>query len=992
VRKKNSENKMESSSSFGNNTHGAINYARGDDGNNMINRSSWPTHQQQMLSKKFTSPKRKLFVEAQSSKKSNVGSYPTISKNIEDFQNFVESSKKNNAANGVNGITPLNFHLKTKLFALDTTGNDTSSEEVSLSDSNCKTSVAHYTPCSSPTPANNTTIPFNRSNFTNSETPRSDGLFSALKFGGVGHHSAATTSYVDRFHFSSDRRRSQEAAYDDGHNSPVDSADTSFADDVAGANEQNTPAGLTAGNGGPCLVDGSGVMGRLSDLHVSRRGKFPASTTKSGAQKSTPQAFRELVSADSMTFHKEESPLRLSEPFEACDVSTQSANGSFIDRTVNAVKVDRRLEFCPDSVEKSPRFGLGNDTSGFGPARLFGSRGSGSKNDLELSCSDDDYSEEEFAKKLSGNRVAGKSLADISSPPLSSSPSNLAESFYSPGRKPTRYGPKGHALVDGSPDFGTPVPHAGSPNDIDGHYVLDVDVDAGGRGRSLLLSPAKQNTQFGSDGSDEDEDFLSSNKNFLGSSIKATGVVASSSEGVFRTKRTNNNDDSALKGPKRSPFVDMPGEHEDCIEGGNGYDPYDVMIDHISNASSNVVLETSGCSSISDVSLSRSVNRSPAEAMFEEQPTVIISESQADSSHGSVRNSFDDVYLSAESTDSMPDSDSFTTRVNAVRKLRDQRRASNSSLANSSTSSLPVPDQSAFDHSMNISHLSDSSLQQCPPTPVRNPNWAQESNLSGSITHKTSSGSKHRKSTVPPKAHSHQDLFSDENSKIRTGHNHNMSRTQSFPANRIHRSNSLEESKVLVVQSENEFDTSSDINFFNDFVVEGFLGSGAFAEVFKARDRAGNLYAVKKNNRQFRSRKDREWLLHEVRCMKKLGQEHCDNLIQLVKAWQEGGYFFVQLDFADRGTVADLLHFVQKSDIMLKETTILQIIHDVANGLDHIHRHRLVHMDIKPANLLLASPGIVKIGDFGMCVAEGAGDDGDEGDTRFVTSYALFIV
>ena len=43
----------------------------------------------------------------------------------------------------------------------------------------------------------------------------------------------------------------------------------------------------------------------------------------------------------------------------------------------------------------------------------------------------------------------------------------------------------------------------------------------------------------------------------------------------------------------------------------------------------------------------------------------------------------------------------------------------------------------------------------------------------------------------------------------------------------------------------------------------------------------------------------------------------------------------------------------------------------------------MVHMDIKPANLLITEQGNVQIGDFGMAVAIGSSDDGHEGDTRY---------
>ena len=41
-----------------------------------------------------------------------------------------------------------------------------------------------------------------------------------------------------------------------------------------------------------------------------------------------------------------------------------------------------------------------------------------------------------------------------------------------------------------------------------------------------------------------------------------------------------------------------------------------------------------------------------------------------------------------------------------------------------------------------------------------------------------------------------------------------------------------------------------------------------------------------------------------------------------------------------------------------------------------------MHLVIKPANLLIAQSGVVKIGDFGIALEQGGYEDGREGDAR----------
>jgi serine/threonine-protein kinase RIO1 len=912
-------------------------------------------------------PKRKRCNVNAASKKSNVGSYPSQTK----FSVEGSGPGPSFGFSRTLSFTPSeSSFIHTK--GLDTNNYDSSADGFSsLMDSNCKTSVGASSPTSSP--INNSGLPFNQSSVLSADvTPVSRSNYSAFQIRSTedkfrSTSSAAETENLSGFHekyadgdyadrFFSERRRSQENSYDDGQGSPLESADTSFADDTTGndqGNDQSTPP-PNSGPGSFCLVDGSGVVGELSDLRVSKMSRIPVTAIKHSCQRSTPQVFRELVLSDSQKYYKE-SPVRMSEPFELYDVSLSEPEAMVPNPSNNLVtqaKIDRVLQDC----------GAGHHSS---------FRSSSSSDDHDLCCSDvddDDVNEADWMKELAHRKNRLQSFDEVVNPADPAAAAFAAaptrnELFFSPGNR--------NSNIAGSPDFGTPLTRAVSPNDIEGGYMLDDLPDPG---RSLLSSPTKPKGSRDS-GDDDDDDFLSSNKNFLGSSIKVNRPAD-----TYSLVDADDNDNN-LSLDDNCTSLDLA---NDGTAGPGCYDPYDVMVDHISNASSNAVLETSGCSSITDASVGRYVNGSPADVMFHQgnqQPPGEIGQP----------------YYFEESS-VRADVDSSDSSVMCHQKGPASAALTNHSLSISNVSqasSLPVPDQSAFDQSVNISYCSESTPSQCPPTPVRLPSWHHEEEPAPpSIAKLSHSGIKNRSAAHLSKGghqgstrpHSQQDLFSERSSHIL----HGMTRTHSFPVNnRIHRTNSLEENKILMTQDLDESVTAAElnnkVNFMNDFVVEGFLGSGSFAEVFKVKDKDGKYYAVKKNNRQFRSRKDRELLLHEVRCMKQLNHErHSDYLIQLVKAWQEGGYFFVQLDYADKGSVADLLHYVQKADITISESTVCQIVHNVASGLHHIHTHGLVHMDIKPANLLIVSPGIIKIADFGMCVSIGAGDDGDEGDTRCV--------
>ena len=272
--------------------------------------------------------------------------------------------------------------------------------------------------------------------------------------------------------------------------------------------------------------------------------------------------------------------------------------------------------------------------------------------------------------------------------------------------------------------------------------------------------------------------------------------------------------------------------------------------------------------------------------------------------------------------------------------------------------SRPLPDQSAFDKSFHSSKYSPGESQSpqlvCPATPSRTPNWHDDI-ADADVGDIFAIGSGYGNMSMPP----------------------------------LQRQNSLVTSKVLVSQPFNENDT--DIQFNRDFENEGLLGSGTFSDCYRVMDKSdGKLYAVKKSKRQFRSRKDRDWLLNEVRAMKALDQEDCAFVIHLVRAWQEGGYFYMQVELASRGTVKDFISDLAFKKVEIAFSTMWHLLHDVSHGLKHIHNCGLVHLDIKPANLLIANGGTIKIGDFGMAVEQGiCRDDGHEGDTRYMALELL---
>jgi len=141
------------------------------------------------------------------------------------------------------------------------------------------------------------------------------------------------------------------------------------------------------------------------------------------------------------------------------------------------------------------------------------------------------------------------------------------------------------------------------------------------------------------------------------------------------------------------------------------------------------------------------------------------------------------------------------------------------------------------------------------------------------------------------------------------------------------------------------------------------LGQGAFGQVRSClRVDTGEEYAVKIINVEgHRSHRCEARL--EGQIWKRLGMH--PNVTGLVETFEDKSFAYFVMEKCHH-SLYDMLLQKQR----LRETDLLNTFQQMLLSLEHCHSKSVVHRDVKPANFLVTSNGMIKLCDFGLATLE----------------------
>ncbi|KAL5213513.1 hypothetical protein ABZP36_024360 [Zizania latifolia] len=139
------------------------------------------------------------------------------------------------------------------------------------------------------------------------------------------------------------------------------------------------------------------------------------------------------------------------------------------------------------------------------------------------------------------------------------------------------------------------------------------------------------------------------------------------------------------------------------------------------------------------------------------------------------------------------------------------------------------------------------------------------------------------------------------------------------------------------------------------------LGSGSFGSVYEAISDDGFFFAVKEVSLIDQGINAKQRILqleHEISLLSRL--EH-DNIVQYFGTYKENGKLYIFLELATQGSLAALYQKYRLQDSQVSAYT-----RQILKGLIYLHQRNVLHRDIKCANILVDSNGLVKLADFGL--------------------------
>ena len=152
----------------------------------------------------------------------------------------------------------------------------------------------------------------------------------------------------------------------------------------------------------------------------------------------------------------------------------------------------------------------------------------------------------------------------------------------------------------------------------------------------------------------------------------------------------------------------------------------------------------------------------------------------------------------------------------------------------------------------------------------------------------------------------------------------------------------------------------------NNFEILAKLGEGSYSTVYKVKRKIDSkIYALKKVRLKKLSSKEKENSVNEVRILASIKSPH---IISYKEAFldENSQNLCIIMEFAEKGDLYQKITYYKKNKHYFDELEIWKIFIQMTKGLKSLHDLKILHRDLKSANIFLFNNNLAKIGDLNV--------------------------
>ena len=166
------------------------------------------------------------------------------------------------------------------------------------------------------------------------------------------------------------------------------------------------------------------------------------------------------------------------------------------------------------------------------------------------------------------------------------------------------------------------------------------------------------------------------------------------------------------------------------------------------------------------------------------------------------------------------------------------------------------------------------------------------------------------------------------------------------------------------------------------------LGEGSFGKAYLSENLADHTQCViKQIPLTDLSEEEKKDTFNEVLILKKVNHSNIIKFLDVFKTSKPINTLNIVTEYADDGDLSQKIEKLKQKKSPFTEKEILNYLTQICLALNHIHKKKIIHRDLKSGNIFLTKSGLVKLGDFG--ISKGFKNTWEKAKTMVGTPYYL---